>query len=422
MMRRTSVASRAPSSVVAAEAHVLGDGEVEDDTAGEAIFGHVGDATALARAHAQARDVVAVDEDAADARGRDAGDGQRQLRWPLPSTPATPRISPPRTDRLTSSSARRAVVARDREPLDAQPLARGRLGAALRPRRRRRPRSRPTIARASSAAVEARGSREATTSPRRSTVTRVASASTSSSLWVTSTTVLPSSTRPRSTSNSSPTSSGVKHRGRLVEDEHVGAAPQHLDDLDPLRLAHRQRRDQPARLDAEAEALRQLGDLALGPARVDERPLFRLAPEHHVLGHGQGRHQHEVLVHHAHLARDRRRHRRAGDDLAADAHLAGVGRFHAVERAHQRRLAGAVLADDARAPRRASPTARRRDWRRTAPKRLYTCEQPIASAGRRARHRAHRLGTSILPAMMSRRSASTRACTASPMSARLCSS
>ena len=72
-----------------------------------------------------------------------------------------------------------------------------------------------------------------------------------------------------------------------------------------------------------------------------------LGAEHHVFEHAQRRHQHEVLMHHADAVADRLARRADADRLAVDPDLAGVGLVEAVEDRHQRRLAGAVLADDA---------------------------------------------------------------------------
>ena len=47
-----------------------------------------------------------------------------------------------------------------------------------------------------------------------------------------------------------------EHRGRLVEDEEVGAAVERLEDLHPLLLADRDVTDESRRVDGEAELLR----------------------------------------------------------------------------------------------------------------------------------------------------------------------
>ena len=72
-----------------------------------------------------------------------------------------------------------------------------------------------------------------------------------------------------------------------------------------------------------------------------------LDAEHDVFEHGEILDQHEMLVDHADAGGDRRLAVVDHDRLAVDADLAGIGLIEAVEDRHQRRLAGAVLADDA---------------------------------------------------------------------------
>jgi hypothetical protein len=69
-------------------------------------------------------------------------------------------------------------------------------------------------------------------------------------------------------------------------------------------------------------------------------------PSHTFSAAGQRVEQAEVLVDHADAERPRLGRRRDLDALAVPAHLAGVGPDGAVDDLHQRRLAGAVLAED----------------------------------------------------------------------------
>ena len=70
-----------------------------------------------------------------------------------------------------------------------------------------------------------------------------------------------------------------------------------------------------------------------------------LGREHDVLGDRHHRDQHEVLVHHADAVLDRRLGRAELGRLAVDPDLALVRLVEAVDDVHQRRLAGAVLAE-----------------------------------------------------------------------------
>ena len=78
---------------------------------------------------------------------------------------------------------------------------------------------------------------------------------------------------------------------------------------------------------------------------VEQRLAF--GAEDDVFEHGEILDQHEMLVDHADAERDGVVGRLDRDRLAADPDLAAVGLVEAVEDRHQRRLAGAVLADDA---------------------------------------------------------------------------
>ena len=135
-----------------------------------------------------------------------------------------------------------------------------------------------------------------------------------------------------------------QHRGRLVEDQHVGAAVERAQDLDALLGADRDVGHPRVGVDREPEAV---GELAHAPGRrlrVQQQPLARLVGEDDVLRHRHHRDEHEVLEHHADPELDGPRRRVDHDRLAVQVHLALVRAVEPVEDAHQRRLAGAVLA------------------------------------------------------------------------------
>ena len=139
---------------------------------------------------------------------------------------------------------------------------------------------------------------------------------------------------------------GRQHSRRLVEDQRVGAAIERLQDLDALLQADRQFARDGVRIDLQR--VFALEPLQLGAhmrdAAFQERAAFDA--EHDVFQDRERLHQHEVLVHHADARRDRRVGGMDGGFLAVDADRAGIGMVEAVEDRHQRRLAGAVLADD----------------------------------------------------------------------------
>src|SRR5215471_18970250 len=144
---------------------------------------------------------------------------------------------------------------------------------------------------------------------------------------------------------------GGQHGGGLVEYQNLGVTEQRLDDLDPLLHADRQFFHYGVGIHAQAEPLGQREYLTAGPAPVEqaeggqaERSLaHRLAAEGDVLGHGEDRHQHEVLVHHADLGPDRVPGRIDHDRFVVEQDLALVGLHQPVEHVHQRGLASAVF-------------------------------------------------------------------------------
>ena len=133
-----------------------------------------------------------------------------------------------------------------------------------------------------------------------------------------------------------------QHRGRLVEDDDPGAAVEHLEDLDPLPVADAEVLDQLVGVEAEAVGVGDPDDLGAGLV-ADAVQL--LGAEHDVLQDGEVVGQHEVLEHHADAGAIASVGELNVHLLAVDLDRALVGLLHAVQDLHQRRLAGAVLAD-----------------------------------------------------------------------------
>src|SRR5581483_4541809 len=117
-------------------------------------------------------------------------------------------------------------------------------------------------------------------------------------------------------------------------------------DLDALLLAHRELPHARVGVDLEAVALGPLADPLRGgpqPPPADEEPAA--LAEEHVLGDGEGRDEHEVLVDHPDPVRDRVL--RAAQPHGPPVHLdrPRLGLLEPVEDVHERRLARAVLAE-----------------------------------------------------------------------------
>ena len=216
--------------------------------------------------------------------------------WPLPSTPASATISPARTD---SDSPSTAGSSRSSRTCRSSTCSRGSPGLRRPPcrrtaARRGRPRAGPGCAR-----WRPRAGRCRSVLPRRSTVIRSATSSTSLSLWLMKTIAVPSALRRWITAHQLAHLLRGEHGGRLVEDEDAGAAVQRLQDLDALLGADGDVLDRRVGIDGESVAVRQLVHAGARGREVEQaaRPA-RLLPEHDVLGHGHHRHEHEVLVHH----------------------------------------------------------------------------------------------------------------------------
>ena len=185
--------------------------------------------------------------------------------------------------------------------------------------------------------------------PCRSTAIRSEKASTSRSLWEMKMTESPFSTIERTEANSVSASCGVSTAvGSSSTRMHV--AIECLEDLHPLPLAHREVAHLAVERGVEAGMGHQRFELGRAARRLRFRCSNRSVPSRilsmtrEVLGQG------EMLVHHADLRLDGRL-RLAGrqDDLGAvfmpDMHRARIGRVLPEQHIHQRRLAGAVLAE-----------------------------------------------------------------------------
>ena len=120
----------------------------------------------------------------------------------------------------------------------------------------------------------------------------------------------------------------------------------HLDHLAP---ADREVADDVAGLDAVAGEDRvELRRRSAPPARrAPAEAAQRRVADAGVLGDGEVRAERQLLEHAAYAERVRALHRVGGLGLAADRDRAAVGRGDAGEHVHQRRLAGAVVADEA---------------------------------------------------------------------------
>ena len=172
--------------------------------------------------------------------------------------------------------------------------------------------------------------------------------STSSSLWVMKITAIPSRVSDLRIWKSSLASGGVRTAVGSSRIRMSALAVERLEDLDALLGADGEVLHERVRVDRELEALRELADALLGLVVVEQQTVAcRLLAEHDVLGDRHDRNEHEVLVDHPDpAARSRRSASSIRTGFALDDDLALVRRVEAVEDVHQRRLAGAVLAEE----------------------------------------------------------------------------
>ena len=139
-----------------------------------------------------------------------------------------------------------------------------------------------------------------------------------------------------------------QHAGRLVEDQDLGAAIERLEDFDALLQADRQLLDD--RVGIDLQPVFALQPLQLGARLGDRRCLSSASPSAPSMTFSSTVKFSTSMKCWCTMPMPTAmaslgvldRHR-----LAADADLAAVGLVEAVEDRHQRRLAGAVLADDA---------------------------------------------------------------------------
>ena len=87
--------------------------------------------------------------------------------------------------------------------------------------------------------------------------------------------------------------------GRLVQDQDVGAAIERLEDFDALLKADGQVADDGVDIHLQRVFMLQPLQLLAGAAEAGGQRGAALGPEQHVFHHGEGVHQHEMLVDHA---------------------------------------------------------------------------------------------------------------------------
>ena len=139
---------------------------------------------------------------------------------------------------------------------------------------------------------------------------------------------------------------GSQGRSRLVENQYPGQMRQRAADLDQLPLGSRERRNGNGRLEAGAEPHQQRSRARDHGLAIDENATAQLMPEEDIPRRIKRAHEPRVLIDHGDAVRERLRRAGERDGAPVQQKPAGVRLVHAGENAHQRGLAGAVLADD----------------------------------------------------------------------------
>ena len=135
-----------------------------------------------------------------------------------------------------------------------------------------------------------------------------------------------------------------QHGRRLVEHDDLGLAGETFQDLDLLAFADRQGRDQGIERHVDAEALGGLAEAIPFTGAVEAAPAVAQAK---VLQHRQLADQAEMLVNHGDAARERVGGSARAVGVPAEQESAAIGPIEAEDQVAQRRLAGAVLAQQA---------------------------------------------------------------------------
>ena len=134
--------------------------------------------------------------------------------------------------------------------------------------------------------------------------------------------------------------------GRLVENQRLCAAVEHLQNLHALLHSDRDILNFGVRVDLHAVALREFNDPLSRRLLIDDDAARRFYAENDVVRDCERLNQHEMLVHHADPQFDGVPRSVQVDLLPVDEDLAARRLVQTVEHIHQRALAGAVLSQN----------------------------------------------------------------------------
>ena len=134
-----------------------------------------------------------------------------------------------------------------------------------------------------------------------------------------------------------------EHGSRLVQNENLRTAVEHLDDFDSLLLAHRELPNLGLGINGQAILVADARHLGIDLVVLSTK-LTSMEAQDNILGHGLHGHQHEVLMDHAHPGGNGVARRIEAHALTVDEDFALIRVIETGEDIHQRRLAGAIFA------------------------------------------------------------------------------
>ncbi len=134
-----------------------------------------------------------------------------------------------------------------------------------------------------------------------------------------------------------------EHSRRLIHDENLSAAIQHLEDFNALLLAYRQLPDLGPRINLQAKPVCQRCNFLVIFAQAHQKPRLIQAKQD-ILGHGLRRYEHEMLMHHADARLDGIPWRIEVHRKSVDLDGPGILTIQAGQHVHEGAFAGTVLA------------------------------------------------------------------------------
>ena len=114
-----------------------------------------------------------------------------------------------------------------------------------------------------------------------------------------------------------------QNRRRLIQDQYARTSIEHPDDFHPLLFTDGQLPNRRVRIDGQTEPFFKLVDFG-ADVRIGKQKRALSLAQLHILGHGEGLHQFEMLIHHADAGRNRLPGRSKRTGFPVDQDLPGI--------------------------------------------------------------------------------------------------